>query len=102
VREESEADGRMRRLARETAGDNYRIAPHLWAGMTTIRTGAGVLIVGNPEQVAGQLQEFIDLGISEFCLSGYPHHEEAERFGRLVMPYFKGRLAPPRQELVAS
>jgi len=25
---------------------------------------------------------------AEFCLSGYPHDEEAERFGRLVMPYF--------------
>jgi len=42
--------------------------------------------VGNPQQVANQLKEFIDAGCTGFCLSGYPHHTEAERFGRLVMP----------------
>jgi Coenzyme F420-dependent N5,N10-methylene tetrahydromethanopterin reductase and related flavin-dependent oxidoreductases len=40
----------------------------------------------NPQQMAAQLQEFIDPGCSGFCLSGYPHHVEAKRFGRLVMP----------------
>ena len=38
-----------------------------------------------------QLQEFIDVGCSGFCLSGYPHHEEAERFGRMVMPLLHQR-----------
>ncbi len=49
-------------------------------------------IVGDPQQVADTIQEFIDLGCTEFCLSGYPHDEEAERFGRLVMPYFADRV----------
>jgi hypothetical protein len=40
----------------------------------------------NPQKRAAQLEEFIDAGCSGFCLSGYPHHVEAERFGRLVMP----------------
>ena len=35
----------------------------------------------NLQQIAAQLQEFIDAGCSGFCLSGYPHHVEAERFG---------------------
>ena len=43
-----------------------------------------------PEQVAETIHQFVDIGCTEFCLSGYPHHEEAERFGRLVMPYFRG------------
>lgn len=87
---ESQANTRMKELSR---ADGYRIAKHLWSGFTTVRPGAGVAIVGNPEQVAATIQEFIDLGCTEFCLSGYPHHEEAERFGRLVMPYFAHRTA---------
>lgn len=93
---ESQADARMRAISAETADDNYRLDKHLWAGITTVRHGAGVMIVGNPQQVADTLQEYIDIGCTEFCLSGYPHDEEAERFGRLVMPYFASRLAPPR------
>ncbi len=91
---ESAADGRMRAFAESTAGDNYWISRHLYAGLTTVRHGAGVMVVGNPEQVAQTLQEYIDIGCSEFCLSGYTHDEEAERFGRLVMPYFRDRIAP--------
>ena len=53
-------------------------------GITQVRPG--VAVVGIPEPVAAQLQEFIDAGCSGFCLSGYLHHVEAERFGRLVMP----------------
>jgi alkanesulfonate monooxygenase len=39
--------------------------------------------------VAETIQGYIDLGISSFCLSGYPHDEEATRFGDLVMPAFQ-------------
>lgn len=86
--EQSEANTRMKKLG-EVEG--YRIAPHLWSGLTTIRPGAGVAVVGNPEQVAATLQEFVDIGCTGFCLSGYPHDEAAERFGRLVMPYFESQ-----------
>lgn len=90
---ESHADGRMRKFAVEAAETNWWIHPHIWTGLTTVRHGAGVMIVGNPREVAETLQEFIDVGISGFCLSGYLHDEEAERFGRLVMPYFRDRMA---------
>ncbi|UBM08814.1 LLM class flavin-dependent oxidoreductase [Cupriavidus metallidurans] len=79
----SAANQRQRELS-ETVGS--KMTPHLWTGITEVRPGAGVAVVGNPQQVAAQLQEFVDVGCSGFCLSGYPHHEEAERFGRLVMP----------------
>ncbi len=93
---ESHADARQRSIAAETQADNYRLDRNLWAGITTVRHGAGVMVVGNPEQVASTLQQFIDIGCTEFCLSGYPHDEEAERFGRMVMPYFESRIATPR------
>ncbi|EPQ0226320.1 LLM class flavin-dependent oxidoreductase [Pseudomonas aeruginosa] len=67
-----------------------KMTPHLWTGITEVRPGAGIAVVGNPQQVADQLMEFVEAGCSGFCLSGYPHHEEAERFGRLVMPLLRG------------
>lgn len=79
----SEANRRVQALAAEH-GD--RAGDHLWTGLTRVRAGAGVAVVGAPEQVAHQLQQFIDAGCSSFCLSGYLHDEEAERFGRIVRP----------------
>jgi alkanesulfonate monooxygenase len=80
---DSIANQRQQELSK-TVGS--KMTPHLWTGITEVRPGAGVAVVGNPQQVAAQLREFIEVGCSGFCLSGYPHHEEAERFGRLVMP----------------
>lgn len=60
--------------------------PHLWAGIGQLRPGAGVAVIGDPDQVVATLREFVAAGCSEFCLSGYPHHTEAERVGRLVLP----------------
>ena len=62
------------------------IAPNLWVGLARARPGAGVVIVGNPEQCADVLQNYIDIGCHSFCLSGYLHDAEAERFARMVRP----------------
>jgi alkanesulfonate monooxygenase len=90
----SVANLRVQQLAREY-GD--LLLPHLWTGITRVRPGAGIAVVGNPAQCAGTLQQFIDAGCHSFCLSGYLHDEEAERFGRLVRPILaennRGRLA---------
>ena len=48
-------------------------------------------LVGSGESIARCLQEYVDLGIDTFIHSGYPHKEEAERFGKYVMPHFAGR-----------
>jgi alkanesulfonate monooxygenase len=73
------------------------LLPHLWTGITKVRPGAGIAVVGNPAQCAAPFQQFIDAGCHSFCLSGYLHDEEAERFGRLVRPILaetnRGRLA---------
>ncbi|MFT7650903.1 MAG: alkanesulfonate monooxygenase [Limisphaerales bacterium] len=79
----SKANQRVQELAAEKG---LWIAPHLWSGLTRFRPGAGIAVVGNPQQCAATLQQFIDAGCHSFCLSGYLHDEEAERFGRLVRP----------------
>jgi alkanesulfonate monooxygenase len=90
----SAANQRVQQLAREH-GD--LLLPHLWTGITRVRPGAGIAVVGNPAQCADTLQQFIDAGCHSFCLSGYLHDEEAERFGRLIRPILaennRGRLA---------
>lgn len=79
---------RMQQIHREGSRD-HMLGPNLWAGLIPIRPGAGVAIVGNPEQCAAVIQRFIDIGCHSFCLSGWLHDEEAERFGRLVLPRIK-------------
>jgi alkanesulfonate monooxygenase len=90
----SAANQRVQQLAREH-GD--LLLPHLWTGISRVRPGAGIAVVGNPRQCADTLQQFIDAGCHSFCLSGYLHDEEAERFGRLIRPILaetnRGRLA---------
>lgn len=66
--------------------DKLEIAPNLWAGVGLVRGGAGTALVGNPEQVAARMKEYMALGIESFILSGYPHLEEAYRFAELVFP----------------
>lgn len=75
-----------RRVQELVAEKGLWIAPHMWSGLTRFRRGAGIAVVGDPQQCAATLQQFIDAGCHSFCLSGYLHHEEAERFGRLVRP----------------
>ncbi len=86
----SVANQRVQALLAETGG---LIAPNLWAGLARVRQGAGVAVVGSPAQCAAVLQRFIDIGCHSFCLSGYLHDEEAERFGRLVRPILMERNA---------
>ena len=84
----SEANRRVQELAAEKG---EWIAPHLWSGLTRFRPGAGIAVVGDPQQCATTLQQFVDAGCTSFCLSGYLHDEEAERFGRLVRPLLEDR-----------
>ena len=66
--------------------DKLEISPDLWAGVGLVRGGAGTALVGDPDTVAERIDEYRQLGIETFILSGYPHLEEAYTFGELVLP----------------
>jgi alkanesulfonate monooxygenase len=86
----SEGQRRMLELNRGTR-DGLEVYPNLWAGIGLVRGGAGTALVGSHEQVAERIEEYHELGIDEFVLSGYPHLEEAYWFGEGVLPILASR-----------
>ncbi len=69
--------------------DRLEVSPNLWAGVGLVRGGAGTALVGNPQEVADRMKEYMALGIEAFILSGYPHLEECYRFAELVFPLLR-------------
>jgi alkanesulfonate monooxygenase len=90
---DSEGQRRMAALHGGKRGGRaeLEVYPNLWAGVGLVRGGAGIALVGNPEQVAARMKEYADLGIETFILSGYPHLEESYRFAELVFPLLPNR-----------
>ncbi len=88
-RTDSEGERRQQQMRRAGNGkDGLVVGPNLWTGIGKARVGVGAALVGSGENVAARLREYAGLGIDTFILSGYPHLEEAQRFGRYVMPHF--------------
>jgi alkanesulfonate monooxygenase len=90
---DSEGEKRQQQMRKEN--EELVLAPNLWAGIGKARLGVGTALVGSGENVAARLQEYVDAGIDTFILSGYPHLEEAQRFGKYVMPHFAGQRSEP-------
>ncbi|MER9443252.1 FMNH2-dependent alkanesulfonate monooxygenase [Mesorhizobium sp. M0340] len=85
ARMDSVGQSRMSRL-HGGRRDKLEISPNLWAGVGLVRGGAGTALVGDAATVAERIDEYRRIGIHTFILSGYPHLEEAHRFGELVLP----------------
>lgn len=94
---DSEGEKRQRRMTQQ---DEW-LGPNLWTGIGRARLGVGLALVGSGAGVAARLREYVAEGIDTFILSGYPHLEEAQRFGTHVMPHFEGERSvaavPPRE-----
>ncbi|MBO6541474.1 MAG: LLM class flavin-dependent oxidoreductase [Rhizobiaceae bacterium] len=75
--------------ARELADQFGYVEPHLWTGIGRARSGCGAALVGSADQVLSEIEEYRKMGIRSFIFSGYPHLDECEHFGRLVMPELK-------------
>src|SRR5271168_4247365 len=110
ARFDSEGQRRMAELHRG-GRENLEVSPNLWAGVGLVRGGAGTALVGDPATVTRRMQEYADLGIDTFILSGYPHLEEAYRVADLLFPHLPlsvkpatpfGNVTGPFGELVAN
>jgi alkanesulfonate monooxygenase len=71
---------------RSSSDDEGYIEQNLWTGVGRARSGAGIAIVGDPDQVLAKINELVDAGVSAFILSGYPHLKECDLFAKYVLP----------------
>ena len=84
-RSESVGQARMLEL-NQGSKQSLEVHPNLWAGVGLVRGGAGTAMVGSFCEIADLVEQYVDAGISEFVMSGYPHLEEAYWFGEGVLP----------------
>lgn len=84
----STSDSVAQQRMTEIASQTDRFDKYSWTGIGKVRKGAGTAIVGTPAQVEEALQDYVNVGITHFVLSGFPHADEATRFGKDVMPRF--------------
>lgn len=71
---------------RKGADSEGFIEPLVWSYVGKVFSGCGSALVGSGEQVADKLNQYMDIGFRSFIHSGFPLKEEAEYFGKLVMP----------------
>ncbi|EFO29421.1 alkanesulfonate monooxygenase [Roseibium sp. TrichSKD4] len=74
---------------RDIADEYGFIEPHLWTGVGRARSGCGAALVGSTDQVMSKIENYQKMGIRAFIFSGYPHLDEAEHFGKRVLPNLK-------------
>ncbi|WP_108814834.1 LLM class flavin-dependent oxidoreductase [Loktanella sp. Alg231-35] len=75
--------------ARELADKFGYVEPGLWTGVGRARSGCGAALVGSTDQIMTKIETYQKMGIRAFIFSGYPHIDEAEHFGKRVMPSLK-------------
>lgn len=75
--------------ARAASDADGFVEPLLWTGIGRARSGCGAALVGTPEQILAKLARYQEMGIRAFIFSGYPHREECERVGEMILPHLK-------------
>ncbi len=78
------------------------ISPNLWAGIGLVRGGAGTELVGDPKTLTRRFEEYLDIGIDTFVLSGYPGLEEAYYVAELLFPKLPIRREATQPEAIAA
>jgi alkanesulfonate monooxygenase len=76
---------RQDELRKQANSEGY-IEPLVWSAVGKVFSGCGSALVGSGEQIASKLHEYMDIGFRAFIHSGFPLIEEADYFGKLVMP----------------
>lgn len=74
---------------RDVADMEGFIEPHLWTGVGRARSGCGAALVGSADKILSEIESYQKMGIRAFIFSGYPHLDECDYIGKLVMPHLK-------------
>ena len=65
------------------------IEPHLWTGVGRARSGCGAALVGSADQILSEIEAYQKMGMRSFIFSGYPHLDECDYIGKLIVPELK-------------
>jgi len=66
------------------------------------RSGCGAALVGSADQILSELEAYQKMGIRSFIFSGYPHLDECDYIGDLVLPELKTCSLPEAYGRVPS
>ena len=77
---------------RKTADSEGFIEPLVWSTVGKVFAGCGSALVGSGEQIVAKINDYLDIGFRSFIFSGFPLIEEANHFGRLVLPFIDSEV----------
>ncbi|HEV2783752.1 MAG TPA: LLM class flavin-dependent oxidoreductase [Actinophytocola sp.] len=66
-------------------------SPYLWTGAVPYLGPPGISLVGSPEDIVEALEQYRDIGVSQFLFMGHPDLEQMTFFGREVLPLVRER-----------
>jgi alkanesulfonate monooxygenase len=67
-------------------GADAWLSRNLWTGLVPYYGPVWTTLLGTPEEIAGVLLEYKQIGVSQFIMSGWPELDEVITFGREVVP----------------
>jgi len=71
------------------AGESEWLTPWLWTGAVRTHGAPCIAIVGSPRDIADGIEEYVDAGVTQFILAGWPKLESMEFFGEEVLPLIR-------------
>ncbi|WP_110970424.1 LLM class flavin-dependent oxidoreductase [Pseudomonas huaxiensis] len=79
----------------DTVAQGERVDERLWTGIAALVGGGhnSTALVGTPEQVADALLAYYDLGVTTFLIRGFDPVNDAEEYGRELLPLTRAKVA---------
>ena len=79
-------DSQMYREGTEGSSDSRWLSRSIWTGFVPHYGPVWTTLLGTPREVADAFLEYKRIGVTDFIISGWPELDEADTFGREVLP----------------
>jgi alkanesulfonate monooxygenase len=79
-------DSQMYREGSEGSSDSRWLNRSIWTGFAPHYGPVWTTLLGTPREVADAFLEYKRMGVTDFIISGWPELDEADTFGREVLP----------------
>lgn len=91
----TKTDSEGARRLRDTVARGDRVDRCLWTGIAALVGGSynSTALVGTPAQVADALLAYYELGVTTFLIRGFSPIDDAEEYGRELIPLVRQRVA---------